>query len=317
VSAVSITPRTSPRLAFGQALANLAARYPDMLVLDPDVATSTMTSAFLQACPERFLRMGIAEANAVCAAAGLAACGFTPWVSTFAVFLAKRALDQIRVSVAYTGLSVKLNGAYAGLPTGRAGATHSSVQDLAVMRAMPGMTVLSPADAAETRAMVALAMETRGPVYLRTVRCEVPDLFDAAVQPRLGEATELAEGEDLAIIGEGLMSFRAREAARLLAKEGIRARVLHMGSIKPLDRQAVISAARECGRILTVENHSVHGGLGGAICEVVSEAAPCFVQRLGFPDCFMESGDDEAIYSRLGLDAEGIAKAARALVRAG
>ena len=308
-----IGERIAQRRAFGRALVEMAPDYPKMLVLDPDVCTSTQTALFREAFPERFLPMGIAEANAVSAAAGLACCGFLPWVSAFSVFLAARALDQIRVSVAQTGLPVKLNAAYGGLPSGRGGATHSSVEDLAVMRSLPGMTVLCPADAVEAGAMAREAMRIPGPVYLRTVRCEVPTIFEDDFRPEIGKAVVLNEGSDVAIVSEGMMSARALEAAKVLKNEGLGVRVLHIGTIKPLDEAAIIKASRECGALLTVENHSVLGGLGGAVCEILAESAPCRVRRLGFPDVFMESGDDEAIFSRFGLDAEGIAEAARNL----
>lgn len=303
------------RAAFGRALVELGAQYPKMVVLDPDVCASTRTSLFRDAYPERFYPMGIAEANAVCAAAGMASCGLVPWVSAFAVFLATRAADQVRVSVAHARLPVKLNGAYGGLPSGRGGATHSAIEDLAAMRAMPNMTVLTPADAAEARAMAALAMEISGPVYLRTMRCELPDLFGDDWRPELGRAVELAPGDDVAILSEGMMSARALEAAEILRREGIAARVLHFGTIKPLDAEAVAKAARECGALVSVENHSMIGGLGSAVCEAVVESSPAVVVRLGFPDCFMESGDDERIFSSYGLDPAGIAAGAREALR--
>jgi len=302
------------RNAFGLALVAIAEKYPQMLVFDCDVCTSTQTAGFRKAFPERFYQMGIAEANAVCAAAGMATCGFTPWVSTFAVFLAKRSLDQIRVSVAHANQPVKLNGSYGGLPTGRAGATHSSVEDIAVMRAMPNMTIFCPADAVETMAMTELAMQTPGPVYLRTVRCEVPVIFDNSWKPIAGKALQMSDGDDLAICSEGMMTPIALKAAEKLAKSGIHARVLHFGTIKPLDCAALVKASRECGRILTLENHSVIGGLGGAVCEAVAERSPCLVRRAGFPDVFMESGDDNAILSGFGMDVDGVARQARELL---
>jgi transketolase len=304
----------APRLAFGKALVELAPKIPNMVVLDPDVCTSTQTALFRAAYPERFYEMGIAEANAVCVAAGLASCGYIPWVSAFAVFLAARAHDQVRVSVANTGLSVKLNGSYGGLPSGRGGATHSSIDDIAVMRALPGMIVLTPADSIETAAMTELATRLSGPVYLRTVRCELPAIFEDGYLPVIGKAARLAEGSDLAIMAEGMMSARALDAAALLKAKGIQARVLHFGTIKPLDKEAVIAAARDCGGIVTVENHSVIGGLGASVCELLAEKLPCRVIRLGFPDVFMESGDDDLIFSSFGLDAAGIAAAAARLL---
>ena len=302
------------RTAFGKALVEIAPRYPKMLVLDPDVCTSTQTSLFRSACPERFYATGIAEANTVGMAAGLVACGYVPWVSAFAVFLSGRAFDQIRASVAHTGFAVKLNGGYGGLPSGRGGATHSALEDIALMRTLPNMTVLTPADAVEVRAMTELAMRIPGPVYLRTVRCDVPTFLPENFVPELGRAVELAEGHDIALLAEGMMSYRALAAARRLRDEGIAARVLHFGSIKPIDREAIERAARECGSLITIENHSTTGGLGGAVCEVVAETCPCSVRRMGFPDIFLESGDDEAIFARHGLNAEGIAAAARAII---
>jgi transketolase len=304
----------APRTAFGKALVDMAETWPEMVVLDPDVCTSTQTSLFRAAFPARFYAMGIAEANAVCTAAGMAACGMRPWVSTFAVFLATRALDQIRISVAHADLDVKLNGSYGGLPSGRGGATHSSVEDLAIMRVMPNMRVLTPADAVETRAMVDLAMRQRGPVYLRTMRCELPVIFDDSFVPEIGKAVELAPGNDVAILSEGMMTHRALAAAEILAREGVRTRVLHFGSIKPIDREAIVRAAVECGRIVTVENHSRAGGFGSAVCEVLAEEAPCLASRLGFPDVFLESGDDDLIFAKHGLDAEGIARAVRRIL---
>jgi transketolase len=248
-------------------------------------------------------------------AAGMAACGLRPWMSTFAVFVATRALDQIRVSVAHANLDVKLNGAYGGLPSGRGGATHSSIEDIAIMRTMPNMTLLTPADAAETRAMVDLAMGIKGPVYLRTLRCELPVLFDESHTPRIGAAVELHGGSDVAIMSEGMMTHRALEAAEILQRSGIHARVLHFGTVKPIDAAAIVKASRDCGRIVTVENHSRVAGFGSAVAEVVSGLAPCLVSRLGFPDVFLESGDDDLIFAKHGLDAQGIARSAEALLR--
>ena len=307
--------RIAQRNAFGRALVEIADAYPKMVVFDADVSASTQTNAFRKAHPDRFYEMGIAEANMVGAAAGMALCGFTPWVSTFAVFLAKRALDQVRVSVAHTRLPVKLNATYGGLPTGRAGATHSSVEDLAIMRAMPNMTVLCPADAVETIAMTDLAMTIAGPVYLRTVRCEVPVIFESSWRPTLGKAAKLSEGDDVAICSEGMMTPVALAAAEKLATRGIGARLLHYGTIKPFDNEAIVEASRDCGAILTVENHSVIGGLGGAVCEALADhGAQCPVKRLGFPDTFMESGDDDQIFAGFDMDADGIARHAEALL---
>lgn len=297
------------RDVFGKALVELAEEYPRLAVFDADVCASTMTKYFRDRYPERFYQMGIAEANLVGAAAGMATLGWTPFVSTFAVFLAVRAADQIRVSVAHANLNVKLNGAYGGLPTGRAGATHSAVEDIAVMRAMPNMKILVPADPVETRAAVRLALDTPGPVYLRTVRCAVPVIFDENHEMKLGVGTELAEGKDAALVSTGMMTGRCIEAAAILAERGIKVRHIHLGTVKPLDRDLVLAAARDCGLIVTVENHGITGGLGSAVAEATAEARPCRVVRVGFPDIYLESGDDELIFRKHGMDAEGIAAA--------
>jgi transketolase len=295
-----------PRVAFGKALSELAEEYSRLVVFDADVCTSTRTVIFAEAFPKRFFQMGIAEANMVCAAAGMSTMGWIPFVSAFAVFLSKRAVDQIRVSIAYPKLNVKLNGTYGGLPTGRAGATHSSVEDIAIMRAMPNMKVLVPADSVETKLATRLAIETPGAVYLRTVRCPVQTIFGESHKLELGKGIELTHGQDIAVVSTGMMTPKALLAAEQLAKEGIHARLIHLASIKPIDIQILVDAARDCGSIITVENHSVIGGLGGAVSEVLSELYPCRIYRLGFPDVFMVSGDDEAIFTRLGINTDNI-----------
>lgn len=294
------------RESFGKALVEAGANYKDLVVFDADVCTSTQTQYFKDAFPDRFYQSGIAEANMVGMAAGMATTGALPFISTFAVFLTKRAGDQIRVSVAYPALNIKLNGAYAGLPTGKAGATHSSVSDIAVMRSMPNMKVLDPGDPIETRAAVMLALETPGPVYIRTVRCAVPGIFPESHKMVLGRGLEIHSGQDIALVSTGMMTPKALSAAENLAKKGIYARVIHMGTLKPLDKQIIIKAAVECGHIVTIENHSVLGGLGGAVAETLTENQPCFQTRIGFPDIFMESGDNEAIFSHLGMNTENI-----------
>lgn len=303
-----------PRVSFGESLVELAEQYPDMVVFDADVCASTQTVKFRDAYPARFFQMGIAEANIVCTTAGMATLRFTPFVSAFAVFLAKRSLDQIRVSVAYPKLNVKLNGSYGGLPTGKAGATHSSVEDIAVMRCMPNMTVLVPGDPLETKLSVELALKTEGPVYLRTVRCPVPVIFGKAHRMELGKGHLLHDGEDIALVSTGMMTPKSLAAVESLAKEGINVRLIHMGTIKPLDKDIIVKAARECGRIVTVENHSVLGGLGGAVSEALAEECPCRVHRIGFPDIFMESGDDEAVFSKLKMNTEDIKDRIRSIL---
>ncbi len=304
----------APRAAFGEALVELGGKNEDVVVFDSDVGASTQTGLFGAAYPDRFYQMGIAEQNMVGASAGMSTMGFTPWVSTFAVFLAKRAIDQIRVSIAYPKLNVKLNGAYGGIPTGKAGATHQSVEDIAVMRCMPHMTVVCPGDPYETQQAVYALTDFVGPAYLRTVRCGVPVIFDGKHKFEIGRSYTLCEGSDVTIIGTGMMTPKALEAALELEKQGIKARMIHMPTIKPMDEEAIVKASKETGHIITVENHSQLGGLGGAVAEVLTTHAPCRLTRLGFPDCFGESGDNEAIFSKFGVNTENIIATAKSLV---
>jgi len=302
----AIGENVAPRVSFGEALVELADEFPKLRVLDADVCVSTQTQFFRDAYPDRFYQMGIAEANMVGTAAGMATLGLTPMVSTFAVFLAKRALDQIRVSVAYTCLDVKINGSYGGLPTGKAGATHSSVGDIAVMRALPNIRIIVPGDPVETKIATRLTLATPGPVYLRTVRCPVPTIFGEGHTIEWGKAEMLSDGQDICLISTGMMTPKALEASKILGKVGINVRHLHMASIKPFDEDAVVQAARDCGRIVTVENHGITGGLGSLVAEVTAEKSPCRVKRIGFPNIFLESGDNEEIFSKLEMNVDGI-----------
>ncbi len=301
----------APRAAFGNALVELGTTNDEVVVFDGDVGESTQTSRFGRAYPDRFFQMGIAEANMVGAAAGMSTLGYIPWVSTFAVFIAKRAIDQVRVSIAYPKLNVKLNGAYGGIPTGKAGATHQSVQDIAIMRAMPNMTVLVASDAVETRQMVLESVKHKGPLYMRTVRCPVPVIFDNNYQFEIGRSYTLKEGSDVAIISTGMMTPKALDAAKELDKEGIKTRVIHMPTIKPIDEEVIVRASKDIGKIITVENHSMIAGLGGAVSEVLTDQAPCYLKRLGFPDIFGESGDNEKIFSKYGVNTENIIEAVK------
>ena len=297
------------REAFGQSLVEIGRTNPRVVVFDADVCTSTRTALFRDAFPERFIQMGIAEQNMVCAAAGCSTvAGLIPWVSTFGAFASRRALDQVSLSVAYPRLNVKINGSYAGIPTGMAGATHQAMQDVAIMRSLPHMTVIDPVDAVETRLAVRAATEYNGPVYLRTTRHESPVILDPETYRfTWGRALLLRAGGDVTLIGTGTMSVLALEAAEVLATRGVNARVLHVHTVKPLDEEAILSAARETGRIVTVENHSIIGGLGSAVCETVCERCPVPVHRVGFPDIFGESGDDGQIYDAMGLSVRNIA----------
>jgi transketolase len=296
----------APRAAFGDAVADLADEYPRLVVLDGDVGTSTQSYRFKNRHPDRFYQIGIAEQNMMGIAAGLATTGWTPFVSTFAVFAAKRASDQVRVSVAYPKLNVKINGSYGGVPTGRAGATHCSVQDLAIMRAMPHMTVLTTADAVEVRHAVRAALEYEGPVYLRTVRCPLPVIFDDNDPFEIGSGRTLRDGDDLTVISTGMMTHKAIEAVDRLRDRGIGARLLHLHTLKPIDTELVVRASEQTRRLITVENHSVIGGLGGAVAEVITEHAPCRLARMGFGDVFLESASDEDLFDKLGINVDHI-----------
>lgn len=314
--AMKIGESIAQRDAVGKELVKVADKYREMVVFDSDVCASTKTSLFRDAYPDRFYEMGIAEANMVTAAAAMSTLGYTPFVSAFSIFLAKRALDQIRVAVAYAETNVKINGGYGGLPTGRAGATHSTVEDISIMRCMPNMKVIVPADGVEAAAALHLVMETPGPVYMRTTRDPVPVIFEVESHTvNWGKGFLLADGEDIAIIATGMMTAKAMECCRGLEKEGIRPRLIHMPSIKPIDRTMIVEASRRCGAIVTVENHGVFGGLGGAVAEVVTEEAPCFVERIGFPDIFMESGDNEVLFSKMGMNVLNIKEKVMALLK--
>lgn len=310
----AVGSNVSMRQAFGETLVELGALYPDLVVLDGDLANSTMAEKFARAHPDRFLAMGIAEQNMAGVAAGLATVGLIPWVSTFAVFAANRDLDQVRVVIAQPALNVKLIGGYCGLLTGFTGKTHQSVEDIAVMRAMPNMTVISPADAAETRAAMHAATAHRGPVYLRLGRDPAPVIFPN--EPfEIGRARLLREGTDVSVIATGGQTPRALAAADLLAGEGVSALVLHVPTLKPLDEQAIVAAAERTGRVVTAEDHNIIGGLGSAVAEVLGEQRPTRMKRTGIRDVYGESGPNDAILEKYGLTARHIAQAALALVR--
>jgi len=304
------------REAFGRTLVELGKRNQNVVVFDADVCTSTRTCLFRDAFPERFFQMGVAEQNMISAAAGMSTVsGLIPWVSTFAVFASKRALDQVSISVAYPRRNVKINGSYGGIPTGKAGATHQAVQDIAIMRAMPNMTVIVPIDGVEVERAVYAATEYLGPVYLRTTRHETPVVLNPETYRfQWGKAVMLREGKDVTLIGTGVKSVLALDAARILEKKGIDARVLHIHTIKPIDREAIIKAAEETCGIVTMENHSVIGGLGGAVSEVLTDERPVILKRIGIPDTFGESGDDDQIFRKIGLSVDNVVKTVKILL---
>jgi transketolase len=303
------------RDAYGEALRELGGRYRDIVVLDADLSKSTKTNVFSKAYPDRFFNFGIAEQNLVGTAAGLAASGKIPFVSTFAMFAAGRAFEQVRNSVCYPRLNVKICATHAGLTVGEDGASHQAIEDIALMRCLPGMTVIVPADATETHQAVAWAAEYKGPVYIRLGRAAVDDVFGESYRFALGRAALLAEGADLTIIACGVMVAAARRAADELTQTGITARVLNMSSIKPLDSAAVIKAARDTGAIVTCEEHSVIGGLGSAVAEVLGENAPVPLERVGVLDTFGESGTPDALLAKYNLTAADIVRAAKRVVQ--
>jgi len=303
------------RDAYGEALRELGGRYRDIVVLDADLSKSTKTNVFAKAYPDRFFNVGIAEQNLVGTAAGLAASGKIPFVSTFAMFAAGRAFEQVRNSVCYPRLNVKICATHAGLTVGEDGASHQAIEDIALMRCLPGMTVIVPADATETHQAVAWAAEYKGPVYIRLGRAAVRAVFGESFRFALGRAALLAEGADLTIIACGVMVAAARRAADELTPTGITARVLTMSSIKPLDSAAVIKAARDTGAIVTCEEHSVIGGLGSAVAEVLGENAPVPLERVGVLDTFGESGTPDALLAKYNLTAADIVRAAKRVVQ--
>ena len=302
------------RDVWGQTLSDLAADYPDLVVLDGDLANSTRADIFAAAWPDRFFEMGIAEQNMVGVAAGLATLGYVPWLSTFAAFMANRATDQVRIVVAQPHLNVKMCGGYTGILTGKTGKTHQSVEDIATFRAMPGVVTIAPADAVEMRSAMRAMMETPGPMYLRVTRDPSPTIFPADYIFEIGPAIPLRDGDDVGLIGTGVQTIRVLEAADLLASEGISASVLHVPTLKPLDADAIVALAERTGRIVTAEDHSIIGGLGSAVAEVLGERRPTPLRRIGLQDVYGESAPNDYLLEKYGLTAGHVAEAARALL---
>ena len=311
-----MSEKKATRNAYGDALVALADRYPELIVLEADLAGATMTKGFKAAYPQRFFDMGIAESNMQGVAAGLSTCGFKPFTNTFAMFAAGRSWEQVRNSIAYPGMNVKVVGSHGGLSVGEDGATHQCLEDLAAMRSIPGMVVLSPCDANETRLMTKAMAAYDGPCFMRLGRLDVEECtnFVPGYRFEWGKATELYEGTDVTIIATGLMVQESLKARELLAQEGISAAVLDMHTIKPLDREAVIKAAEKTGCIVTAEEANILGGLGGAVAEVVTETCPVPVLRVGVKDIFGRSGDPYALLERYELTAKDVAAAARRAV---
>lgn len=308
--------KKATRAVYGEMLVELAEKYPELRVLDADLSSATMTKGFAKAYPERFLDMGIAEANMIGVAAGLATCGKKPFANSFAMFTAGRAYEQVRNSVAYPGLNVKCVGSHGGLSVGEDGATHQCLEDLALMSAIPGMLVVNPCDGNEMRQAVLALIEYVGPAYMRLGRMAVENVTDAVegYKFELGKAAKLREGRDLTICATGLMVQRALAAAETLQAEGISARVLDFHTVKPIDKAALDAAAKETGCIVTTEEHNVMGGLGSAIAAYIAETNPVPVLRHGVYDEFGRSGKAEKVLEAYGLTAEGIAAKARSAV---
>ena len=301
------------RAAYGEALAALADEYPELVVLDADLSGSTMSKKFADVCPERFFNIGIAEANMAGIAAGLAACGKKPFINSFAMFSAGRAWEQVRNSIAYPRLNVKVIGSHGGLSVGEDGATHPCIEDYAIMRAIPGMLVLSPCDGPEMRAAVKALLEYEGPAYMRLGRLAVDSVTDETPGYRfeLGRGAQLRDGSDVTVIAAGMMVQEAVKAADTLKAEGVSVRVIDMHTIKPLDEEIVIRAARETGAIVTSEEANILGGLGSAVCECVAEHCPVPVVRHGVRDEFGRSGAAKKVLAAYGLTADGIIAAVR------
>lgn len=300
--------KIATREAYGKTLAKLGMENPKIVVLDADLSKSTKTAEFKKVCPERFIDMGIAEANMMGVAAGLSTCGKIPFVSTFAIFATGRAFEQVRNSICYPNLNVKICATHAGLTVGEDGASHQSVEDVSLMRSIPNMTVICPSDAIETEAAIKAVSEYYGPCYVRLGRSKVSVINNNDdYKFEIGKAVTLREGKDAAVIATGIMVETALEAYNILAEEGIKIKVIDMHTIKPLDKKAVIDAAHECGVIVTAEEHSIIGGLGSAVCETVCEGNPVPVLRIGIKDKFGQSGKPDELLKAYGLTAEDIA----------
>lgn len=305
--------KKATRESFGEAITALAETNPNVVVLDADLAEATKTGIFKKKYPERFIDCGIAECNMIGIAAGLATCGKVPFAASFAMFSAGRAFEQVRNSVAYPHLNVKIVGSHAGISVGEDGATHQCIEDFALMRAIPGMLVCSPCDGNEMRLAVKALLEYDGPAYLRLQRLATEVFTDEleGYSFQLGKGCTLRDGKDISIIATGLMVSKALQAAELLAAEGIQARVINIHTLKPLDEELVLKAARETGCILTTEEHSVIGGLGSAVCELLGEKCPVPVVRHGVNDEFGRSGSAADVLEYFGLTPQGVAEKAK------
>lgn len=303
--------KVATRDAYGKALAALGAEHDDLVVLDADLANATKTQTFQKAFPDRHFDCGIAEANMICVAAGMSTTGLVPFASSFAMFASGRAFEQVRNSIGYPHLNVKIGATHGGISVGEDGASHQCCEDFALMRSIPGMTVICPADGVEAEAAVKAAYEMDGPVYLRFGRLAIPVFHEEGFNFQIGKGEVLRDGTDVAIIANGLLVYEAIQAGEALAEMGINAMVINMATVKPLDEELVLSAAKKCGKVITCEEHSVIGGLGEAVCSLLSEKLPTPVKRIGVNDEFGHSGPAAALLKQFGLSAEHIVEVAK------
>ena len=307
--------KVATRDSYGNALKELGAEFDNLVVLDADLAGATKTGTFKKAFPDRHFDCGIAEANMICMAAGMSTAGLVPFASSFAMFAAGRAFEQVRNSIGYPHLNVKIGATHGGISVGEDGASHQCCEDFALMRSIPGMTVICPADDIEAKAAVRAAYEMEGPVYLRFGRLAVPVFHSEDYKFQIGKGEVIREGSDVAIIANGLLVYEAIEAAEKLAEAGINAMVINMPTIKPLDEALVIEAAKKCGKVITCEEHSVIGGLGEAVCAVLSEKCPTVVKRIGVNDEFGHSGPAKDLLKQFGLCSDRIVEVAQELCK--
>ncbi|MBI5287274.1 MAG: transketolase family protein [Deltaproteobacteria bacterium] len=303
------------RDAYGETLAELGERYRDIVVLDADLSASTRTNVFAKRFPERFFNMGVSEADMMGTAAGLASAGKIPFASTFAIFASGRAWEQVRQSIAYPGLNVKIVATHGGITVGEDGASHQALEDIALMRAIPGMTVIVPADAVETKGVIKELVEYKGPVYVRLGRTRFPVVMSEDYRFNIGKGVVVREGSDATIIAVGLMVAHSLEAAKILEGMGLNVRVINMSTIKPIDRVLIIRSALETGAIITVEEHSIIGGLGEAVASILAEESPVLMRMVGVKDSFGQSGSAEELLAHYGLMPEDIAAAAKGVIR--
>lgn len=306
--------KTATRDAYGNALVELGKKYDNLIVMDADLASATKTGVFKKACPEKFFDCGIAEGNMMGIAAGLAASGKLVFASSFAMFAAGRAFEQIRNSIAYPNLNVKIGASHAGISVGEDGASHQCCEDIALMRSIPNMVVINPADEIEARQAVLAAAEYYGPVYMRFGRLAIENVFDDNYKFEWGKAVKVKDGSDATVISTGLMTLEAVKAAEILESEGISVRVLNIHTIKPLDVESVLAAARETGAIVTAEEHNIIGGLGSAVCEAICEQCPVPVLRVGVEDTFGKSGPAKELLELYRLNAAHIVEKVKAVI---